>query len=48
MKKCTRHLIGLIALATGIAIIISIILPNWLWMVFFAVALIVAGVICFR
>ncbi|WP_149683740.1 2-oxoglutarate translocator [Alkalithermobacter thermoalcaliphilus] len=48
MRRCTKHLFGLIAIATGVALILTIILPNWLWMTLFAIGLIICGFICFK
>jgi hypothetical protein len=48
MKRCNRNVIGLICIATGITIILALILPHWIWMVCLALILIGTGITFFR
>ncbi|MCT4508204.1 MAG: 2-oxoglutarate translocator [Tepidibacter sp.] len=48
MRRCRKHLVGLICIAVGLSIILSLVLPNWLWMSCFATVLIITGCVCFK
>ncbi|MGL6105348.1 2-oxoglutarate translocator [Romboutsia sp.] len=47
MKNNSKSLLGIICLATGIAVILSMILPNWIWTVLTAFVLIGCGILFF-
>lgn len=47
MKNQSKGLLGIICMATGAALIISIILPNWIFSILAALILIGCGVLLF-
>ena len=48
MKRGTRNILGLICIATGVTVILALILPHWIWMVCLALILIGTGIACFK
>ncbi|MBP3905496.1 MAG: 2-oxoglutarate translocator [Peptostreptococcaceae bacterium] len=47
LKNQYRNLLGILCLATGVTVILALILPNWIWMVLLATILIGCGVMLF-
>ncbi|MDU1538809.1 Uncharacterised protein [uncultured Clostridium sp.] len=47
MRNQYRNLLGVLCLATGITVILGLILPNWLWMMLLSIVLIGCGVMLF-
>ena len=47
MRKNSKGLLGILCLATGGVLILSMILPNWIWTVLTALVLIGCGVLFF-
>ena len=47
MRSNSKSLLGIICIATGGAVILSMILPNWLWTALTAFVLIGCGVLLF-
>jgi len=47
MRNNSKGLLGILCLATGGAVILSMILPNWIWTVLTALVLIGCGVLFF-
>lgn len=47
MRKQSKGLLGILCLATGCAVFLSMILPNWIWSGVMALLLIGCGVILF-
>lgn len=47
MKNQSKELLGIICMATGATVIISMILPNWIFSILTALILIVCGVLLF-
>lgn len=47
MKNNSKNLLGLVCLATGCAVILSMILPNWIWTALTAFVLIGCGILFF-
>lgn len=47
MKNNSKALLGILCLATGGTVILSMILPNWIWTLLVAIALIGCGVFFF-
>ncbi|MGL5315982.1 MAG: 2-oxoglutarate translocator [Peptostreptococcaceae bacterium] len=47
MRSNSKSLLGIICLATGGAVILSMILPNWIWTALTAFVLIGCGVLFF-
>lgn len=46
MRRNSRALLGFISISVGVSIIISMILPNWIWGVIVSGMLIGCGVLC--
>ncbi|MBC6003960.1 2-oxoglutarate translocator [[Eubacterium] tenue] len=47
LRNQYRNLLGVLCLATGITVILGLILPNWLWMMLLSIVLIGCGVMLF-
>ncbi|GAA0707965.1 hypothetical protein GCM10008904_17610 [Paraclostridium ghonii] len=47
MRNQYRDLLGVLCLATGITVILALILPNGIWMILLAIVLIGCGVMLF-
>ncbi|WP_042271777.1 hypothetical protein [[Clostridium] dakarense] len=47
MRNQSKGLLGIVCLATGAAVILSMILPNWIWTALTAFVLIGCGVLLF-
>ncbi len=47
MRNNSKGLLGILCLATGGVLILSMILPNWIWTVLTALVLIGCGVLFF-
>ncbi|RDY24869.1 2-oxoglutarate translocator [Romboutsia maritimum] len=47
MRNQSKGLLGIICLATGATVILSMILPNWIWLAITALLLISCGVLLF-
>ncbi|RDY28682.1 2-oxoglutarate translocator [Romboutsia weinsteinii] len=47
MRNQSKGLLGILCLATGAALILSMILPNWIWSALTALLLVGCGVLLF-
>ncbi|GAA3651760.1 2-oxoglutarate translocator [Asaccharospora irregularis] len=47
MRNQSQVLLGVLCVASGIALILSIVLPNWIWSSLIALLLIGCGVLLF-
>lgn len=47
LRNQYRNLLGILCLATGLTVILALILPNWIWMILLAIVLIGCGVMLF-
>ena len=47
LRNQYRSLLGILCLATGITVILALILPSWIWSILLALVLIGCGVMLF-